>query len=265
MLPFIVLFGREIPMYSICCTAGVGLAVLISVLRAKKYETPRHDVFFMCLYMIIGLVIGAKLLYLITAIPQIVATWDDIRANPAILLDYVRGGFVFYGALLGGLGGMAIYCKQYRFRFLRMAEICVPTVPLAQAFGRVGCFSAGCCYGEPYSGPLSVTFTRSLAAPNGVPLLPIQLIEAAGNLIIFLSLMFFGRKRPRDGALTGAYLLAYAAMRFILEFFRGDAVRGFLFGLSTSQWISILMFPAGLWLLLRRGRPGAGAAKGDSA
>ena len=252
MLPELHILGREIPTYAICCVIGIGLATLVSVMRAKKYDTPQSDVFYMCLYAVIGLVIGAKLLYLLTAIPQIASSWDDIRAHPARLLDYLRGGFVFYGALLGGLAGMAAYCGQYKFRFLRMAEICVPTVPLAQAFGRLGCFSAGCCYGQAYSGPLSVTFTRSLAAPNGVPLLPIQLIEASGSLLLFLTLMFFGRRRPRDGALTGAYLLSYAVMRFILEFFRGDAARGFLLGLSTSQWISVLIIPTGLWLLLRR-------------
>ena len=134
-----------------------------------------------------------------------------------------------------------------------------PSIALGQAFGRLGCFSAGCCYGAPTSGPLSVIFTdpHSLA-PLGVPLFPTQLMEATGNLAIFCALLLLRRSKKFDGQLFWLYVLFYAVLRFIVEIFRGDAIRGLYFGnaISTSQIIAIGMFLlAGIMLVRLSKRP----------
>ena len=99
-----------------------------------------------------------------------------------------------------------------------MAEAFVPGVPLFHCFGRIGCFMAGCCYGIPTEGPLGITFTHSIVAPNGVSLLPIQLIEAGANVITFIILLVFKKKLKRPLQNFGLYLLIYSIERFILNF-----------------------------------------------
>ena len=90
-----------------------------------------------------------------------------------------------------------------------------------------------------------IAFTNSPVAPNGVKLLPVQLLEAGLEVLICLFLLWYANRRPSSSRLLGVYLLLYAPVRFVLEFFRGDVERGFLLSLSTSQWISILVLVAG--------------------
>src|SRR5262249_40589420 len=115
--------------------------------------------------------------------------------------------------------------------------------------GRVGCFSAGCCWGKPTSSWIGVRFPEAATQVTGVPsdvaLVPTQLIEAAANLLIFGILLWIWRRRKFDGQVIFAYFMLYAVARFTIEFWRDDP-RGAVLGLSTSQFISLLMFPIGL-------------------
>ena len=131
--------------------------------------------------------------------------------------------------------------KQRRLSFDSLGRDLVPALPLFHAFGRVGCFLAGCCYGIPApAGWLGVTFPASaVEAPSGVPLLPVQLYEAAGCVLLFLLLDHLTDRGWPGGRLLALYLALYAVFRFLLEFLRGDAVRGSLGPLSTSQVISL--------------------------
>ena len=129
----------------------------------------------------------------------------------------------------------------------------VPTLPLIHALGRVGCFCAGCCYGVEAAEPWGIPFTHAIAAPNGVPLLPVQLYECAAELMIFLFLLWYAPRAASKGGILRAYMLAYAPVRFVLEFFRGDVVRGIYGPLSTSQWISLAVMAAAIvWLVRKR-------------
>lgn len=123
----------------------------------------------------------------------------------------------------------------------------LPSVLLFHMFGRLGCFFAGCCYGREAN--WGVVFMHSLNAPNGVPLIPVQLFEAAFNLLMLVAILIIRPERKRQGLLLPLYLIAYAIGRFILEFFRGDMGRG-IFLFSTSQWISLFVLPIGIALLV---------------
>jgi phosphatidylglycerol:prolipoprotein diacylglycerol transferase len=155
----------------------------------------------------------------------------------------------FYGGFIGGLIASAIFFwRRPDVPFWRAADICAPAIALGQAIGRIGCFMAGDDYGRPTTAPWAVTFTDPTAAqiggaPLGVPLHPVQLYEAAVCLALFGFLVWFARRRHRDGDVILAYTVLYAIARFVLEFFRGDADRGFVFGglLSTSQAIAVAM------------------------
>ena len=193
----------------------------------------------------LGLV-GAKLLYLFVSC-DINEVFE--RLSRGDISDLAGGGQVFYGGLIMGIigaflgvrisgscGETALYC-----------DAVVPAIPLGHAFGRIGCFLAGCCYGAPYTGFCAVTFP-SVGVTE--PVFPIQLLEAVLNLIIF-AILLIPRKRLKSGFATlYLYLTLYSVVRFTLEFFRGDEIRGFAQGLSTSQWISIGLFVCGFVLIL---------------
>jgi len=228
------------------------LVAALYVWRTNKGGRAGHikndDLLHIFLMMVAGVFIGAKVLYLIVNIPLFVRSWAIFMAQPALLLNYLVGGMVFYGGLIGGLLAVLWYCRKYQVPFKTVAGLMTPMIPLFHTFGRVGCFLGGCCWGvEAHWG---VTYHYSPAAPNEVPLMPIQLFEAAGNLVLFVVLAYLSRRLVRKWLVLPLYLVCYAAMRFVLEFFRGDTARG-VWLLSTSQWIALgmLVGVALLWLL----------------
>jgi phosphatidylglycerol:prolipoprotein diacylglycerol transferase len=171
----------------------------------------------------------------------------------------------FYGGFIGALIASAIFFwRDSRLPFWRTADVCGPAIALGQAIGRVGCFMAGDDYGRPTHVAWAVTFTdpdagRISGAPLGVPLHPVQLYESIVCAVLFVVLLRLRRRKQFDGEVILSYTLLYAVARFIIEFFRGDADRGFVFGglLSTSQLIAVLLAPLtiALWVGRRRLTP----------
>ena len=204
----------------------------------------------------IGVVVGGKILYLITDIQGIIENAAYLFGTVEGWYSLLGGGFVFYGGLFGGILGAYIYCRMYKLSFYNFLQAAVPVVPLIHGIGRIGCFCAGCCYGIPWDPPVGMLFSASPAAPHDVYLFPVQLLEAGLNFILFAVMMGIFHK-PRKIPAVGVYLIGYGIVRLICERFRYDEVRGFFLGLSTSQWISILVIPAGiliLWLAHRRSK-----------
>ena len=141
---------------------------------------------------------------------------------------------MFYGGLIGLLLGAYIYCRAAKADYWAVICRALPAVPLAHGFGRIGCFLTGCCYGRECSA-LGIAFAHSEVAPNGVPLFPVQLVEAACVLGLAPALASMSRRGRTGREMLAAYLISYGVLRFILEFFRGDGCRGFLLGLSVSS------------------------------
>lgn len=249
MLPYIDIIGHQTSMYSIMCLTGIGLAIIVGVLHSKRTGVPKNDVFFSYLMGAIGLLVGGKIFYIASLAPLIAEKFHTILEHPEMLLVFTTGGFVFYGGIFGAILAVIIYCRKYRINSLALLDTIAPTIPLAHAFGRLGCFFAGCCYGRSYNGPLSVVFPEGSAAPAGIGLFPSQLAESAVNIIIFILLISIGSKKRKDGLLLGLYALLYATARFVLEFLRGDAERGIYLSISFSQWISIALLPLALYLI----------------
>ena len=240
MLPFISILGREYPTFNLLGLVGFFLATTVAGLRAGRYGLPKSDPIYMGTFAGIGLLVGSSLLFGITQTPAMWTHRAYFTTNFVPFMMRWFGGMVFYGGLFGAIAGIFLYCKVMKQPFATAMKLTIPVVPLAHAVMRVGCFSAGCCHGMEHR--LGITFTNSLGAPNGVPLIPVQLFEAAANLIIFAVLWVFTRKDRYWGVLAAIYGLMYSFTRFWLEFLRGDAIRGFAFGLSISQIISILVF-----------------------
>lgn len=237
MKPYFTVFGRDIPYYGLLFVLGFFAAALTALPRGKKYNIKVLDIVLAACFAAAGGLVGAKLLSILTSIEYII----EYQLS---FIEVMQNGFVFYGGLIGGVLGLFAYVKIYKLDFLGMFDIFAVSVPLGHAMGRVGCFFSGCCYGIAYDGPLAYTYTEAIDpnTPIGVPLLPVQLIESACLLCLYIALEVIFATTKKCGLCLLVYAAAYSVIRFTLEFFRGDVVRGFLFGLSTSQWISIGIF-----------------------
>ncbi len=254
MLPTINVFGLIVPMYGPLILLGCVLGILVAVYMPARRDVPKQDIFFGALYALLGTIIGAKLLYLAISLPGLI---EAHGAAPWTLDDVsylFKHGFVFYGGLIGAVGGIFAYGKQFRLRFWHLTDSLIPSVPLIHAIGRIGCFCAGCCYGRPMDPPWGVYFSADSAAPFGVSLFPVQLAEAALNFMLFIALFVYSRKPRADRQLTGLYITGYGIIRFALEFVRGDGDRGLFWLLSTSQWISLALIPIGLFFVIQGAR-----------
>ncbi len=239
MNPYFTLFGKQIPYYGLLFMGAILIGGAMAVLHSSKRRIKKSDVVYSACFTAVGGIIGAKLLSILTSIEFI------IKFKPSFL-DIMSNGFVFYGGILGGFGGLAIYCKVFKLPLLKFMDVFAICVPPCHALGRVGCFLSGCCYGIPYDGPLSVIYQNpvDINTPKGIPLLPIQLIEAVCLLALFVALEIVFFKTKKNGIVSAVYLISYAVIRLVIEFFRGDIARGLIFGISTSQIISILIIVA---------------------
>ncbi|QAA33687.1 prolipoprotein diacylglyceryl transferase [Clostridium manihotivorum] len=231
--------------YGLMIALGILAAYVLTEYRAKKLKLESEKISYLAIWGVGGGILGAKLLYYITEIKEIVA-------NPKVLLN-ISDGFVVFGGIIGGILGGYLYCKRSNLKFLKYFDLIMPAVALAQGFGRIGCFLAGCCYGEETTSSIGVVFKQSNFAPNGVKLIPTQLISSGLDFLNFLVLLYIAKNKKVDGQVAGFYLVFYSAGRFVLEFFRGDLVRGTVGIMSTSQFISIFTFIMGMILVLVTG------------
>jgi phosphatidylglycerol:prolipoprotein diacylglycerol transferase len=209
------------------------------------------------IWVIIGAVVGAKVLMIVRALPEYAAAPSEIFS-----LSVLTSAGDFYGGFIGALVTSAMFFRRHpQLPFWRTADLCGPAIALGQSIGRIGCLMAGDDYGRPTSLPWAITFNdpdaaRIGGAPLGIPLHPVQLYESIVCLALFVVLVRLRRRKRFDGEIILAYTLLYAVARFVLEYFRGDADRGFLFGglLSTSQFIAAILGPAAivLWFIRRR-------------
>ncbi|MBR1759165.1 MAG: prolipoprotein diacylglyceryl transferase [Lachnospiraceae bacterium] len=229
--------------YGLMIAIGILAALFTAEQRAKKLGLKDDLIFDLTLWCAIGGFLGAKILYWITILPQIVK-------NPKILLDF-NSGWVVYGGIIFGILAGWLFRHTKKLNFLTYFDLVMPEIALAQGFGRIGCFLAGCCYGIETDSALAVTFHSSQFAPNNVGLVPTQLLSSAFNFLHFFFLIFWAKKAKKaDGQVAALYLIIYSIGRFLIEFFRGDLARGSVGAVSTSQFISIFILVFGIALFV---------------
>lgn len=249
MFPHINIFGVILNSYAVLGLVGFFAAVLVSGIRAKRYGTDRSEPLLIGVFAGFGLILGAVLLYSIIQIPSMVENRQYLFTEFAWFIRRHFGGLVFYGGLFGAIAGIFIYCKIRKKTFQFAVALVLPTFPLAHSIMRIGCFSAGCCYGIAHPPPFGIAFAQSIGAPNNVYLLPVQLYESGINLIIFLILWLYTKKERHWIKIVSLYGILYSIARFLLEFLRGDEARGFIQEFSTSQYISVFLFLVCILLL----------------
>lgn len=227
-----------VPYYGFMICIGLFAAGILGFILTKRFFIAFED--FIILYAYVGgfAIMGAKALYLIIMAKQI--NWSRIT-DPDYLHLLMSGGFVFYGGLIGGIIALPVVKKIHKIDVLSIIKVIVPCIPLAHAMGRIGCHLTGCCYGAHYDGLFHIVYHNNLFAPNDIGLFPVQLLEAVCNLILAAVLLKYLLKKGPVMNTIYIYVISYSVIRFILEYFRGDASRGFFMNLSTSQIISIFL------------------------
>ena len=235
MHPSLSILGKTIPSYWICALLGALTCCVASFFRHKQFkELQNVDITNSAALISIGVVLGGRLLYLITIIPIIAKNFQYLCSHLSIAYSVLSTG------LFGAIFVLHRYTRRYGLDELVYFDFFAPFFPLFHAFGRVGCFLTGCCHGI-VSEKYGIAFLESTSSENGIPYFPVQLLSCFANLCLFLILLVYDKRPHRKGITFSLYLFLYAIGRFFIEFLRGDSVRGIYGGLSTSQWISLAL------------------------
>jgi phosphatidylglycerol:prolipoprotein diacylglycerol transferase len=241
-IPFLHTYGVLV---ALAFLAGLGIATRL----AKRAGLNVDAVVNLGIYCALSAIAGAKLMMFLVDIPY-------YSRNPSEIftLATLQAGGVFYGGLIAALAIAWWYMRKTRLPALKTADVFAPGIALGHGIGRLGCFSAGCCWGIECHLPWAVTFTNPVAnqlvgVPLGIPLHPTQLYESFAEFLIFGVLYWRFRKPHPPGAMIGLYLMLYSTARFVVEFFRyHEQANPFGGPLDTSQWISLGLFLLGIRL-----------------
>jgi len=256
MFPELFRIGNfPINTYGVFLALAFLCAILIAVKLAARDGLPKEKIYDLSLWMLLASLIGSKVLMFFTE--------PEYRDHPLqlISLDFLRSGGVFYGGLIGAVLTGYFLMRRYDLPWWKTADACAPGIAVGNFFGRLGCFSAGCCWGKPTTLPWGVKFTELgheiTGVPIDVPLHPTQLYESFSMFIVFFFLLWLHKHKRFSGQVILFYALLYSIIRFLIEFLRDDP-RGDVFGLttrtglSTSQLISIIVGLGALVLLIVR-------------
>lgn len=221
------LFGEPVFSYPLLMGFGWGVGFNYSALLWKRQGLANKKLWQLFIGSFIFGWIGAKVFFLIFSAP-------DMALNYGREVNFwLGGGFVFYGGLVFAALFSLLFIRLNMNSKYELLGLITPGLAIGHAIGRVGCFLAGCCYGDHCDLPIGVLV-------KGISRHPVQLYEVAGLVLIFLILRKLVLKKELKESLL-LYPIGYSLLRFALEFFRGDAIRGLYAGLSTSQWVSILI------------------------
>ncbi len=252
MFPKLVSIGSFfIPTYGTLVAIGFLLALWVTIRLARKANLPAEPVTNLAIYCALAGLVGAKLFMILF---DFKSYWNDPAS--LISLNTLQAAGVYQGGFLVALLTAILYIRRYHLPGLATCDVFSPGIALGQAIGRIGCFSAGCCWGVETHLPWAVTFKnpdayRLTGVTLGVPLHPTQLYESFADALIFLFLYRMIARPHTPGTILGWYLALYSSARFVIEFFRFHE-QGLHLGLSYTQWISLVTLAAGIALLIAR-------------
>ena len=255
MFPRLVHFGNFfLPTYGLMVAIGLIAGLLVISKLAKRHGVDPDDAWNLGIIVILSGILGAKIL-------MVIVEWQRYKSD---LFGTMQAGGVFSGGVAAAFIAGTWYVRRRKMPWLKTADVFAPGLALGHAFGRLGCFAAGCCYGKETTLPWGIVFKDEWAeklsgTPLGVHLHPTQIYEFLVELANFFLLAWLIRHKKFDGQVIGTYFFVYGVARFFLEFLRGDEGRGPFFGtwMTTTQFIAILMVLGGGLLWLRAPRSAA--------
>jgi len=237
MHPFLFKIGNfSIYTYGFFLATGFAAGLLLAKSEAKRLGQNPDKIMDLAFYILISAIIGSRLLYVLTNL-------ETFIKDPVGIFRIWEGGLVFYGGFIAAMITAIVLLKKWNMDLWTIADLTAPSIAAGQFLGRIGCFSAGCCYGKICDLPWAIVFRNpDSLAPVGIPLHPTQLYHAFSNLIIFFFLWFYRKRTKFKGQLFWLYILLYGITRAFVEIFRGD-FRGYTFFniLSISQIIGLTM------------------------
>jgi phosphatidylglycerol---prolipoprotein diacylglyceryl transferase len=249
MFPKLISIGSFfIPTYGTLVAIGFLAALWVVTRLAKRAKLPSERVTNLAIYCALAGLAGAKLFMILF---DFKSYWNDPRS--LFSLSTLQAAGVYQGGFVVAFAVALLYMRRQHLPVLATCDVFAPGIALGQAIGRIGCLSAGCCWGVETHVPWAITFHNPQAAdltgvPLGTPLHPTQLYESIADALIFLFLYLRIARAHTAGAILGWYLTLYSAARFVIEFFRFHE-QGLHSGLSYTQWISLATLGAGLILL----------------
>lgn len=250
MHPYLYIGTVSLPAYGVFCALGIVVSCLMTLFRARRFGIRADRALLVYTAALACGLLGASFTYmLITYSPQ--ELFSMLRRG-TFFREY-QPGYVFYGGFLFGTAAALLAARLVKTPAHALSRVLLPSLPFAHALGRIGCFCAGCCYGRRAHWLPGVVYPENsewIGAPAGIPLVPIQLIEAA--LLLLIGMLLLRRARKPRARLLRDYICLYAPVRFFMEFLRGDAIRGTFLFLSTSQWISLALLALALLPALRK-------------
>lgn len=220
----------ELPSYSIAVGLGWLACVSLAFFRKKRYGFNHRILIIYAVAISVFTILGSKLVFLVTQIPKIIEEFSIYN----LIHSFITSGFVYYGGIYGAIFGVIFVSKLLNLGRLQLMNFSAPLFALFHAFGRVGCFLGGCCYGIPYK------YGVAMADTPDIKRFPVQLLESLVEFLI-CGFLLYCEKKKNNLNLMKRYLIIYAIARFGMEFLRGDDLRGiWIAGLSTSQIIALL-------------------------
>lgn len=246
MHPVLLEYGRVILYsYGLCVAIGAGLGLWYMRAQAARADISVKRIYDLFFYIIVAGLLGGRFLYVVINLRNFNSFID--------IFKIWEGGLVFYGGFAAGFGMFFFLVKKWSVPPLPVLDIIAPAIALGHAFGRLGCFFAGCCYGLPTTLPWAIRFTDPhTLGPIGELIHPTQLYSFLGNTAIFVWLHHSLKKRTFNGEVISRYLVLYGLFRFCVEFLRNDP-RGPLFlSLTMMQYISIVLVSTGCIILFKK-------------
>ncbi len=241
MFPYFSIFGKELSLYAIMAVIGILIGGFIFCRQISRSKLDDNEAIIFLLVIGVGMLVGGSVLYGITNIRHWHILGEAHTAGEFFdALSRLFGGSVFYGGLMGALALGILYVRLRRLPIDIYMDNAALFAPVFHAFARVGCFFGGCCYGIVTEFGLSAT-GNEITAIGDLPRFPVQLFESLCNVLIAVAIWLLLKKGLLRGRVFYVYLALYAFVRFFDEFLRGDEIRGFILGMSTSQFISIFV------------------------
>lgn len=240
--------GLTVHTYGLFVAMGFLMGMALALREARQRNVDPEMIANLFFWIIVSAIVGSRLLY-------VAIEFRSFVSAPLDILKVWKGGLVFYGGLIAAAIVTLFLIRRHKMHLGTTLDILAPSLAVGQVFGRLGCFSAGCCYGRPADVPWAVTFTNpDSLAPLHLPLHPTQLYEAGAMLVVFFILYGLRHAKQLTGRLMWLYLILYSGVRFLIENYRGDPRGSVLEGvLSTSQLISLALALVGVvaFLLFR--------------
>ena len=246
MYPFIHL-GTELklPTYLLIISLAYCLCLLFLLPRAKRLKMNANIALDLALIIMVCGFLGARFLHIFYEEPSY------YFQEPLQALYFWNGGFVFLGGLLGALLGVYAYLKKKGESFLAWVDFYAPFAPLGYAIGRIGCFLNGCCYGKACALPWAVEFPHIL--PHGIGRHPTQIYVVIWEVLLLILILNLHKvKKLKTGSLFFTWLLLSSMGRLVMEYFREDDRGAFIFNLSISTWISLILITVSGLFLFRK-------------